>query len=206
MIDITGQKFGRLLVICRVENSPSGKTQWKCQCECKDENIIIVSGDCLRRGITKSCGCLQKEITSKRSKTHGHSKAPVYNIWLKMKKRCYDENDPQYKDYGGRGIKICDRWLKSFSNFLEDMGEKPGGLTIERIDNNTGYSPDNCRWASRREQNQNKRNNKYYEYKGMRLTMTEWSRRLGINPSSMFERFEKWTIEEALTTPVRGRS
>jgi len=151
-IDLTGKKFGRWTVLEKAQRI-KGRLAYKCKCDCG--NIKVVQWDHLRDGCTKSCGCLAKELIT----THGLSKTPTYNTWVAMLQRCNNHNHPRYKDWGGRGIKVCDRWLK-FESFFEDMGEKPTGLLIERIDNERGYYPSNCKWATRLQQQKNQRVNK----------------------------------------------
>lgn len=145
-LELVGQRFGRLLVFKEEGRSKHGRILWKCLCSCG--NSIVTSADNLRRGLTKSCGCLVKK--------HEMSKTLTYKTWISMIQRCNNSNASGYLYYGGRGITVCDSWLK-FENFFEDMGERPDGLTIERTNNNKGYCPNNCKWATHTEQNRNKR-------------------------------------------------
>lgn len=159
--DLTGRKFGRLTVIKRASPTGERNTKWHCICECGNSTISWAMG--LRCGGTKSCGCLSAEKASARihklisaRTTHNMTHSGTYKSWQMMKARCSCPNYTQFKDYGGRGITVCDRWLK-FENFLEDMGERPAGRTLDRINNDGNYEPSNCRWATRAEQNGNKR-------------------------------------------------
>ena len=148
-----GKVFGKLTVVSRVV--PSSPIKWRCQCECG--TTVKVLGSNLRAGHTRSCGCLQREHVLRLTFKHGKMDTPTYRSWKSMKRRCNAITSPQYKDYGGRGIKVCKRWNESFLAFLEDMGERPPGMTLDRKNNDKGYTKKNCRWATRSTQNKNRR-------------------------------------------------
>lgn len=153
--DFTGKKFGRLTVIDRFENTVRGTATWNCICDCGQN--IVVRGNALQSGNTRSCGCLQREDASERFTTHGLRNSREWHIWTGMKQRCQNQNNPNYHDYAGRGITVCDEW-QSFERFIADMGMSPTTKhTIERLDNNAGYYPSNCVWATRQQQSRNKR-------------------------------------------------
>lgn len=160
--DITGQTFGRLLVIERDHSVQKRQVYWKCRCSCGSETTVF-SGS-LRYGTTRSCGCFRKErsseVLSARLTVHGHNSkgkpSPTHNSWNSMRARCEKPSHRDYKYYGGRGITVCERWYR-FENFLADMGERPAGKTIDRIDTNGNYEPDNCKWSTASEQNKNRR-------------------------------------------------
>ena len=153
--NLTGQRFGKLVVINQSNERKKGRVCWYCKCDCGGE--IITQGRYLQSGGTKSCGCLLKEKVTK----HGLGKSRAYSSWHDMLRRCYNPKNHNYEYYGEKGIKVCERWW-SFENFYEDMGEKPEGFTLERINNNKDYFPDNCRWASWKDQMQNRRFKGYY--------------------------------------------
>lgn len=158
-----GDKYGRLSIVKEVEKyiSINGykSRQFLCSCECGNTTTVVLKD--LRKGTTKSCGCYKKEINaeqiSKLRRTHGKYLHPLYHTWEGMKTRCYNKNCPKYEYYGGRGIKVCDRWIQSFDNFLLDMGERPLGMSIDRINNDGNYEPSNCRWATMSQQRINQR-------------------------------------------------
>lgn len=152
-IDLTGQRFSRLVVIERAAQR-NGQSYWRCQCDCGSE--CLASGQMLRRGMHKSCGCLKREMVTTRNTKHGMSHTPTYWSWSNMMRRCTKPDEPRYPDWGGRGITVCDRW-HDFAAFLEDMGEKPDGTMLERRDNDGPYDPGNCYWASPFVQSRNKR-------------------------------------------------
>lgn len=200
-IDLTGQKFGRLIVISRVVNNKSNGARWNCLCDCGKEKIVY--SDHLRSGNTKSCGCLHRELASKRKKIHGYAKTKEYNVWKAIKQRCYNPNDTDYHNYGGRGIKVSDRWLNSFENFLDDMGLKPSPeYSIDRIDNDGDYEPNNCKWSNQIEQANNKRNNIMVGD----IALPEYCRQNSLNYNTIKHRItsDKWSIEKAINTPIRN--
>jgi hypothetical protein len=204
LIDLTGQQFGRLVVIDRAENTKDGKTRWVCECDCG--NRIITRGYLLGSGQTKSCGCLQKEIVSECNTKHGDSFKKLYYTWNNIRERTCRQTNPHYKDYGERGIGLCEEW-KNYDNFKKwalSNGYKRG-LTIDRIENDKGYFPDNCRWVSMKIQQNNKRNNRIITYNGQTKTLSEWAEHIGISYTALKQRINKlgWSIEKALTTPPR---
>ena len=155
-IDITGHRFGRLVAICRAGNKGSF-TRWECLCDCGTTIVTFTNG--LRSGHAKSCGCLKSELTVTRNRIHGYAgrgRTTTYHSWQAMIQRCTNPKNAAFRYYGARGVLVCDRWLK-FANFLSDMGCRPEGTTIDRKNNNKGYYPGNCRWATRQQQDANKR-------------------------------------------------
>lgn len=196
--DLIGRKYNRLLVLKRVENR-GDRPCWECVCDCGKNCVVksksLVSGD------TKSCGCLRKEVTAGNGKKHGLSRTRTYCTWHKMIDRCLNSSSRSYKHYGGRGIKVCDHWL-SLENFYADMGERPEKTSIDRIDVNGDYCPENCRWANPREQGRNRRNNILVEFKGQTLCMKDLCASFGFSYDTIKYRINKgMSLEQALTTP-----
>lgn len=163
--DLTGQRFGRLVVVERAGSDKHKHATWKCQCDCGEVRVLC-SGN-LRNGLVNSCGCLRVDSNKKRFTKHGRRESRLYCVWIDMKKRCYNPSTHNYHRYGGRGITICDEWLHNFEAFYDwaiangyDETAPRGQCTIDRIDNDKGYSPDNCRWVDAKTQNNNKSNSK----------------------------------------------
>lgn len=205
MIDLIGKKFNRLTVIKQSNRNKHGQIQWLCECDCGKKTIV--PGHCLRKGNTRSCGCLQREIIGKLFTKHGHNskdgKSKVYQAWDDMTQRCTNPNFRQYKDYGGRGIIICERW-KKFTNFLRDMGEPTTNKhTLDRINNNGNYCKSNCHWATRKQQQRNKRNNHLITFGGKTQCLFSWAEETGIKYQTIQGRLGRgWSIEKTLTTQV----
>jgi hypothetical protein len=180
-IDLTGREFDRLTVISQAPNRANGRVMWNCKCICG--SMVTVTSKSLTRHAGRSCGCLQKQITRARLLKHGvtsnNAFPTTYAIWVNMRQRCTNPRTPGWKNYGGRGITICDRW-QDFSNFLADMGERPGKLSIERIDNSAGYSPDNCEWADRKTQARNTRLTPIITVCGRRLPVITACEEFGV--------------------------
>lgn len=206
--DLSGIRFGRLVVVSFEERI--GKVVWwKCICDCGI--VKVARGYTLRSGDTQSCGCLQKERTSLASKTHGMSDSQFASKWSGMKTRVLNKKEKGYRHYGGRGISIEERWLK-FENFKEDMYQEyvehvnkfgANNTTLERKDVDSGYSKDNCRWATWDEQRRNRTDTKLITYKGKTLPQVEWSKVLGLSHVTLRMRLHRgWSIEKAFTTPI----
>lgn len=206
-IDITNQKFGKLVAIKRTNNL-NNKTAWECKCECG--NTTIVSTSNLTRNKIKSCGCLKIELLTKRCTKHNQRCTALYEVWKSMKQRCYNSNNYAYHNYGLRGIKVCDNWKNSFINFYEwsiNNGYKKG-LTIDRINNNGNYEPSNCRWVNRVVQRNNTRFNNYITINNETKTLSEWAKEFGFKPETIRNRIVnlKWSPEKALNTPVKSKT
>jgi hypothetical protein len=203
-IDITGQSFNKLKVIKRVENNNYGNAQWLCKCLCGEEKVF--QGTHLRSGKPQSCGCSAIKSMAQKNTKHGMSRSKGYKAYRAVLQRCNNPKSKAYKYYGGRGIKICDRWLESFENFWEDMGEEHRDtLTLDRINNNGNYEPSNCRWATRKMQQNNRRANFFITYKDETLTIAEWADKLNIGFGTLAHRikYAQWPIAKALETPVK---
>jgi hypothetical protein len=204
-----GAKFNKLTVVgyAGFRVHPSGKRDghWLCRCDCG--NQVAVSSGNVKAGHIKSCGCLAK-LNLKHGgfvKVNGvKGKHPLYCVWDGIIQRCTNPNNKYYHNYGGRGIKVCDKWRASFKSFREDMGPRPPGHLIERIDNNGHYEPNNCKWATRKEQMNNCRNNFIVEYRGQRLTMQQLSELSGVPYKTLEYRIKiGWGAERAANQPVQ---
>ena len=204
-IDMKGRRIGRLTVIREAEKQ-GGHIMWLCKCDCGKE--VIATGDNLRRGCYKSCGCYSADRLSEMRTKHKMSNTRLYREWAQMKGRCYYKKYINYDCYGERGITVCAEWKDDFSCFMKwalSNGYNDN-LTLDRIDNNKGYSPDNCRWITGKEQANNRRNNHYVTYNGITKTISQWSESSGINYWCLRSRIANgWDISEALTKPSRGR-
>lgn len=201
LVDLTGTKIGRLTVLGRNLEKPNGPVMWDCVCDCGTR--LVRAAKWIRGPGIASCGCYVREHLLNRIKSHGLSRSAEYKIWRGMKNRCEKPNCSAYHKYGARGITVCSRWQK-FENFYEDMGKRPTAKhTIDRIDGTKGYAPDNCRWATPKEQQRNLKNNVLLEYNGKSLSVAEWSDVVGIDAKTLWSRVKVlgWTTEEALTLP-----
>lgn len=205
LIDLTGQTFGRLTVLgLDPVRSPLGQAQWRVRCSCGTSKDFLMIGWTMKSGNTTSCGCLRKENTGKMFRKHGLYGTPEYTAWIEISRRCYNENAPQYHDYGGRGIRMSEEWKNDFNAFLRDMGKKPTKHhTIDRIDNNGNYEKGNCRWADRITQANNTRANVAYDYQGEKLTIAEFSRRFDFHPATMGNRLLYLPVEAAIDKNVK---
>jgi hypothetical protein len=204
--NLTGQKFNKLTVIDRTANrvKPSGKqvAMWLCQCDC-GKYVTVASGD-LKSGHTKSCGCIMKN--NKNGVTHGMCHSRAYRSWRNMRDRCFNPKYKSYKDYGGRGITVCEKWL-AFEGFWEDMYEGyADNLTLDRIDNDKNYEPGNCRWITNAEQQANKRCNHLIEINGEIKPLATWAKITNIKESTLFNREKAGKRGLDLIKPPRHKS
>lgn len=205
-----GDKFGRLTVVKYCGKNKHQHNVWECVCECGNRKVVTTSA--LNSGAVKSCGCMweenKKAIKTRVVKKHGMVDTQEYHAWNGMRQRCYNKNSPKYKNYGARGIKVCDRWLHSFENFYADMGKCPDGFSLDRIDVNGDYTPENCRWADDVTQCNNRQFNFKVTFNGITETLRYWSEKTGINKSALYLRIHRrgWDVEKALTTPLRKQT
>ena len=208
LVDLTGMRFGSLIVIEHVGRISRGSKffhAWKCRCDCGSE--IVCRGGNLARGNTKSCGCRRAKSLSAIRKTHGDTvgrRTVEYGIWCSMRNRCFNQKVKGFDYYGGRGITVCERWLK-FTNFLNDMGRRPSPRhCIERVDNDGNYEPNNCKWALVSEQARNRRSNINLELDGVCRCLTDWAKEFRISRRMLESRIKRgMDLREALTTPSR---
>lgn len=197
--DLIGQRFGRLVVQSFSHMDKYYNSHWVCKCDCG--NIHISNKAVLSRGEAKSCGCLNREIVSKITTKHNLSHTKLYAIWSAMKDRCLNPLNRAYKHYGGRGIKICDPWAASVENFYRDMGHPTEGMSLDRIDNNGNYCPENCRWIAQKEQNANKRDNILITIDGVTKCLSHWCEYFHIPVSTARYRLvvAKWEIDKVFS-------
>lgn len=201
-LDLAGQRYGRLVV-----TGPYVDRHWTCRCDCGNTKAVFQSA--LRRGMTKSCGCLNSEKVAERNRTHGltkrDNKPPEFTVWVNMRNRCQNPENIAYASYGGRGITVCERWA-SFEAFYEDMGPRPTPQhQIDRVDNDGPYAPENCRWADRHTQANNMGSNHRLTCSGETHTLADWARITGLKQETIRQRITKlkWDVQSALTTPPR---
>lgn len=196
--DFSGQVFGRWTIVKRIGKVGS---LWLCKCECGTERAV--QSATFKRGRSKSCGCYRDDVAENLHKRHGLSRTKPYITWTGMKQRCYNPNFEQYKDYGGRGITVCDEWRESFTKFYLDMGDAPENMTLDRIDNNGNYEKTNCRWASPVQQAENRRQQSKevrLTFAGITLTISDWAKRLNIPRTRIYSRLKsRWEIERVLS-------
>ena len=180
-----------------------GEITWNCLCDCGTERVV--RGAYLRNGTSTSCGCFRREFSSVMNRTHGLSNSPEYAVWCSMHRRCRDKNCESYKNYGARGIMVCERWDK-FENFILDMGRRPGKLTLERKNNSLGYFPENCCWATSKVQGNNRRTNRLVEFNGKFKTITQWAQEIGLSSNALWKRIKSgYSVCRALTEPFIPR-
>ncbi len=201
---IAGLRFGRVLVLSDDKVIGKGKSARRvCKCICVCGNEFETRCVSVKGGHTKSCGCWQIETLISRVRVHGQHRTPTYNSWIHMNERCSNPNDNRFKDYGGRGIQVCERWRHSFENFLSDMGEKPPGTFLDRINNNSGYEPSNCRWVTPKESNRNTRQNRILTFDGITGCVTELAEHFGFKSNVIFRRLQLgWSVEDTFKTAL----
>lgn len=202
-LDITGVRFGRLTAISYHSSSSQGRN-WLCKCDCGTETYCEANQ--LKRGHKRSCGCLQIDHARKIKTTHGMANTPTHNSWKSMIARCNYKGNGSYPRYGGRGISVCERWLISFENFYADMGEKPLGKTLDRIDVNGNYELTNCRWATDEEQDNNKTTSVKVTIDGVTMTYSQWGRKLNQDPCVLRWRYLRFGTFERIRAPRKVKT
>jgi hypothetical protein len=202
VVDLTGQRFGLLTVVDR-RGSIGGEAAWRSRCDCGGENVT--RGSLLRKGKTKSCGCI---VIHHGAITHGHAAhgatpSRAYQTWRQMRARCSNPKHHNFPRYGGRGVAVCERW-QSFENFLADMGERPAGTSLDRIDNDRGYEPGNCRWATTADQNRNRSDTRRLTIGNRTMSTSEWAHENGLLPQTVYKRLNSgWSVVDAVSRPSR---
>ncbi len=205
--DLTGRTFGRWIVLSYA--GKTGTTQyWLCRCRCRCGTVRKVQSGDLVAGKSLSCGCFKRERTSQTMRIHGMSDTPEFRTWESMIARCYKPNRHDYPRYGGRRITVCDQWRESFAAFYADMGPRPSANhSIDRVDNDGPYCPENCRWATRKQQSRNMRSNLLITFQGETLCLTDWAEKLGVSLTALKHRVARgWSNKRTLTQPVRGQA
>lgn len=206
-LDLTGQQFDRLRVEHFLGIGSSQKSMWCCRCLCGGSRVV--RGGDLQSGRTRSCGCRYKDAVNAHRfpATHRQTHSREYTIWIGMRQRCTNPTVPDYPRYGGRGIQVCEQWATSFPAFYADMGPAPPTMSLDRIDNNGHYAPENCRWATSTEQQNNKRDNRMYTWQTETQTLTQWAVAYDMPYDVVWRRITrgKWSLEQALTIPVRPK-
>lgn len=202
LVDLTGNRYGDLVVVKRAENAPGGIAVWECLCDCGQ--TTLVRGNNLKRGAVKSCGCRRSKV--KPTLRHGMSKTRLYREWAAIKRRCYLKTDPSYKNYGGRGIGMCDSWKNSFELFAKWATNNgySDELTIERINVNGNYCPENCKWIPWSEQQGNRTYCRFYTYNGETKNLVEWCKQFNLPYGTVHNRIYKlkWTFQRAISEPI----
>lgn len=204
-LNLTNQRFGKLVAL-RVEGRhPAKGTLWLCSCDCGGSRVALAGK--LNEGKARSCGCFRPTPPAGHNRTHGLSKTPEHKAWEGMRRRCTRPNSPDFANYGGRGITVCGRWINNFPAFLADVGPRPSARhSIDRIDNSRGYEPGNVRWATPQEQQRNRRNNRLVTIGGETLCVAAWAERFGASLNDVITRLNAgWEPLRALTTPVVRR-
>lgn len=203
-VDYTGRRYGKLVVLERGERNEKRKLySWICQCDCG--NTATVIGADLRNGNTISCGCMSsRKVAGDRTRTHGLAHKPIYNVWCAMRNRCQNTNQKSYKDYGAKGIRVCDKW-QTFEGFYEDMGSTyKEGLTIERKDLTGNYCLENCEWITKEQQALNKSNLVTITYKGVTAPLVIFCNEMNLKSRTVYFRLRRgWSVEKALETPMK---
>lgn len=196
-----GDRFGRWVLIKFTEKRTS-HNYWLCKCECGTKRNVSIKS--LMKGDSSSCGCFREENRTNLRKTHGFTNTRTHNVWCQLRSRCGNEQSPKYKNYGGRGIKVCDRWKNSFENFLEDMGKCPSNkYSIDRIDNEKGYNKQNCRWATNTQQQRNTRKNFLIQFEEKTKPLSEWCEILNLPYARIYRRLKSgYSPEESFSKTI----
>lgn len=201
--DLTGQRFGRLVIERYHGRSNDRHPLWACACDCGDKATVL--GKNLKNGRTRSCGCLKRETDASKFTTHGMANTRIYGVWATMLQRCLNPRSPKWSNYGGRGIIVCDRW-RSFENFYADMGDPPFlGATLDRIDGDSAYTPANCRWTTQSIQTRNRRGNVHITFDGVSQVLQDWAKDLGISQKTLSDRYHRGDMPPHLFRPVDTR-